>query len=155
MPMPLAITLRFDPDSGFLFEEMWRALAAAGIGAGRHQIGYTAHNALPSYPDETSVEWLRSGLARVPGAHGPVPSRALRCSPTPSILWAALHRVCAAGYIQYSRAHSAEQPWTLPTPMHYRALKLAEVCRSPGAYLRRLRFVFWNETGLSYAFKNT
>jgi len=73
MLMPLAITLRFDPDSGSVLEGMWRALANAGIDTDRQQLGYVAHITLAIYPDETSVERLRTGLTRVAGSWGTLP----------------------------------------------------------------------------------
>ncbi len=90
--MPLAITLRFDPDSGSVFEGMWRALAMAGIDTDRQQLGYAAHITLAIYPDETSVERLRSGLARVADPWGTLPIAMAGFGVFPgtfSILWAA------------------------------------------------------------------
>jgi hypothetical protein len=41
---------------------MWRKLAADGIDADRHQLGYAPHITLAIYPDETPLNRLRSVL---------------------------------------------------------------------------------------------
>ena len=62
--MPLAITLRFDPDTALAVAHLWDGLASTGIDSDRKALGYTAHVTLAIYPDETQAEKLRSAVSR-------------------------------------------------------------------------------------------
>src|SRR5260370_32673180 len=65
--MPLAITLRFDPDTAFTVEEMWRTLSAKGIDAARRQVGYAPHIALAIYPNDSPVDLLQAAVEQIAG----------------------------------------------------------------------------------------
>ena len=60
--MPFAITLRLDPMTAVPIEAMWRKLATDGFDADRYQLGYAPHITLAIYPNETSIDRLRSAL---------------------------------------------------------------------------------------------
>ncbi|WP_409998159.1 2'-5' RNA ligase family protein [Bradyrhizobium sp. SZCCHNS3055] len=60
--MPFAITLRLDSASAGPIEALWLKLAADGIDADRHQLGYAPHITLAIYPDEAPLNRLRSAL---------------------------------------------------------------------------------------------
>ena len=71
--MPLAITLRFDPDSAASIGRLWDALAEAGIDRDRQALGYSAHVTLAIYPDEASVSMLVAAVERVARLWTPIP----------------------------------------------------------------------------------
>jgi len=141
VPMPLAIALRLDLNSGSVFEEMWRALAVAGIDADRHQLGYAAHITLAIYPDETPIEQLRSGLARVAGSWRVLPVTMAGFGVFPgasSILWAA-PIVSSELLARHAELQSALTG--LPVHPHYRSgtwvphVTLSGALRDPGRAL--------------------
>ena len=90
--MPLAITLRFDPDTAPSIAAMWRTLAAAGIDDDRDGLGYAAHITLGVYPDDAPAAALAGAVETLARQWDtmPVTLCGFGVFPGPSsILWAA------------------------------------------------------------------
>jgi hypothetical protein len=60
--MPLAVTVRFDPDTEALLMNMRGSLAFADINSESQRSGYGAHLSLAIYPDEYHANSLKKAL---------------------------------------------------------------------------------------------
>jgi hypothetical protein len=90
--MPFAVTLRLDPVSAALVENLWRTLAATCIDTDRQDLGYAAHITLAIYPDDVSADALLAALKPITACwHAPpVTLSGIGVFPgASSILWAA------------------------------------------------------------------
>jgi 2'-5' RNA ligase len=62
--MPFAITLRLDPGTAFMVEEMWRTLSAKSIDADRRQVGCAPHITLAIYADDVPGDLLQAAVEK-------------------------------------------------------------------------------------------
>jgi hypothetical protein len=89
--MPFAITLRFDPASASRIDDLWHSLAAEGIDADRHDLGYPAHITLAIYPDDMPRDRLHAACTQATASWRtlPIALSGIGIFPgTSSILWA-------------------------------------------------------------------
>jgi 2'-5' RNA ligase len=89
--MPFAITLHLDPASAGRIDNLWHVLAAEGIDADRHDLGYPAHITLAIYPDGTPRDRLQAALTHATASWRTLPITLSGIGVFPgtfSILWA-------------------------------------------------------------------
>ncbi|MGJ4896586.1 MULTISPECIES: 2'-5' RNA ligase family protein [unclassified Bradyrhizobium] len=142
--MPFAITLPFDHISASKIQAMWRHLAADGIDADRHQLGYAPHVTVAIYPDETPLNRLRSAIEDTCRNWEPLPVRLSGLGVFPgdgAVLWAV--PVVTAGLLaRHDAIHSALGD--LNVHEHYRPgawvphVTLSGALHDPGAALKAL-----------------
>ena len=118
--MPFAITLCLDPISAEPLQNMWRALAAAGIDRDRTDLGYAPHLTLAIFPDKAPEARLRAAVAAMPERWRamPVALSGFGIFPGPaSVIWAV--PVVTAALLACHRALLAALPGLEPD-LHYR-----------------------------------
>jgi 2'-5' RNA ligase len=118
--MPLAITLRFDPNTALAVARLWDALASTGIDSDRNSLGYTAHVTLAIYPDERQVDRLRFAVSRFGDEWQSLPLglSGLGVFPGPPAILFAMP-VVTAGLLDRQAAIVAALP-DVPVHPHYR-----------------------------------
>ncbi len=140
----LAITLRFDPVTASIIEEMWRFLAAEGIDADCRDLGYAPHITLAVYPNDAPISRLRGALHNAASRWDalPITLSGFGVFPAPfASLW--LAPVVTSALLARHAAIEAALPGLQAHP-HYRAgawmphVTLSGVLKDPASALARL-----------------